>query len=275
MGRISRLFFILLAFSNLSATAEEKYSGPAFSIDQAVYGLGNDFKEIRSIAEKIIRDYPPQKFIYVGLGRSPIPVIAMLKALRGDDVAMNISMSNVGEMHKYTKIPGGMPSYYRQSALLQHHIAVSLPSNVELNGRDLLIIDYASTGNGISEAKLQFEAALLRKYPESSSRPKIKALALTRSIAGLYQTFKNGIDRMFISSRLNSHLRFRRYRKFAEYSQFYIDPIINYYDPPEHDPSAFEELKYAYAKRLNETFSTATRVKKLLTTTPCSDLLTE
>ena len=75
------LFFTLLSFFNAKALdLEEEHL------------IENNYEEIRLLAYRLLSEFPPPRHLYVGVGRSPTPLIAFLQAI-DRKVAINFPLS--------------------------------------------------------------------------------------------------------------------------------------------------------------------------------------
>ena len=78
---LSYLFFTLLIFFNAKALElqEERL-------------IENNYEEIKLLVYRLVSEYPPPHYLYVGVGRSPTPLIAFLQAI-DSKVAINFPLS--------------------------------------------------------------------------------------------------------------------------------------------------------------------------------------
>jgi hypothetical protein len=99
----------------------------------ALLDRGN-YESLREYGKAIMTQFPPDKFYYVGVGRTAGPVIAFLKNV-SPDIATNFPSSDMG------RAPSMLPRFrdnYRA------HIEALLPESVRRGDRKLLLIDHSS-----------------------------------------------------------------------------------------------------------------------------------
>jgi hypothetical protein len=90
---------------------------------------------LKAYTKKILTRFPPDHYFYVGCGRTPTPIIAMLKNL-GPSVAMNFPASSM-------KVDGrAMFAKYRDN--YTEHIEQLIPEEIRTGDRKILLMDYSS-----------------------------------------------------------------------------------------------------------------------------------
>jgi hypothetical protein len=114
--------------------------GPLIALDPSttwsngLVGEAN-YQAIKTYAIEVLRRYPPDRFYYVGIGRSPTTVIAMLKNL-GPDLAMSFPASGLND-HARARADAHRSRY-------QAHIEGLIPRSVRHGDRKLLLLDLSS-----------------------------------------------------------------------------------------------------------------------------------
>ncbi|MFA6003162.1 MAG: hypothetical protein WC881_03755 [Elusimicrobiota bacterium] len=137
----------------------------AFDFEPGEYELFQD------MAAEILQRFPPQRYYYVGVGRSPTVLLDILRAL---DPAI------AGQL------PAGKATHARAEYIvgesaqqMQAHLSRFLPDPEALGGRKLLLIDHVESGLGLKhvrelvarswgEDRVESLALVCRKSPNSS-----------------------------------------------------------------------------------------------------------
>ena len=95
----------------------------------------DNYENIKGYVKEIMTQWPPDKYYYVGVGRSASPIIAMLKNL-GPDLAANFPSSDMSQE--------GGPLFEKYPENYRAHIEALIPATVRTGNRKLLLIDYSS-----------------------------------------------------------------------------------------------------------------------------------
>lgn len=104
-----------------------------------------EYRLLESVAEKILKDFPPAKYYYVGVGRSPSALIAYLEAIApGTSGHLPVSKA------KWANSIGVTPE---RVTLIRNHFLRFLPPETQLGGRKILLIDYTESGLGLKWTK--------------------------------------------------------------------------------------------------------------------------
>ncbi len=142
-------------------------------------------RELKQLSDRVITVFPPQEFLYIGIGRSPATVIAELQGRLGKDAACNIPLSDFQFLETCKKGRVGFKQKMtpeQQKALFHHFDKVlgSLASN-----RKVLIIDYVWSGCTLLSATYFFhqyfrekDSAMVVSLATGNSERKVHALAL-------------------------------------------------------------------------------------------------
>ena len=107
-----------------------------------------EFDSIQKVAQYILNNYPKNKTVYIGVGRSPVPVIAYLQTEEGT-LTQNLPLSNFRyNLSKYPKLDS------EESLRLYSHFNNYFPSEYKLLGRnEILLIDYSVTGKTLNSTQ--------------------------------------------------------------------------------------------------------------------------
>jgi hypothetical protein len=127
----------------------------------------SEFKEISCVVERILTRYPPDRFIILGLGRSPTPLTAYLQA---SDLERAISATSstrvaslVGMLATSTfNLPLSNFRYGRKEyppltdlkrlEILYSHFDRYIPESKYTESRNFLLIDFCQSGNSLMAA---------------------------------------------------------------------------------------------------------------------------
>jgi hypothetical protein len=238
-----------MLFSGVSAQAKTRSDGPKFSVEDAVNGP--DFTEVKSIALDILKTYPPSEYLYIGEGRSPTPVIAMLKAMVGDQIAYDIPLSALAKVGSFDQVSNddAYDLTQEQFEYVQKVLGRVMPSNETIAGRKVLLIDFASTGKTIVAATGQVSSFLERRGAKPQIR--VEALALIRNDVVEHWLRREGLDTLWISATFNRHLLARAYSELAEYNSLPVDVPQSEVKVSARNPR-FDELIQGYRARVRE-----------------------
>ena len=94
-----------------------------------------NYDAVKVYATSVLAEYPPDRYFYVGVGRTPGPVIAFLKNL-GPDLAANFPSSAMYNDGK------GLSRVF--GARYREHIEALIPESVRNGDRKLLLLDSSS-----------------------------------------------------------------------------------------------------------------------------------
>lgn len=127
-------------------------------------GPPKDFDQVQTVAEAVMAQYPPDQYHYIGLGKSPTPIIAFVQAY-GETADMDISASNlplskfshkIDRMSPAEEADAGPALDREQNVRLQAHFERFVPLASDLKGKKFCSLtlcnpaDRWSRRNGIS-----------------------------------------------------------------------------------------------------------------------------
>jgi hypothetical protein len=130
----------------------------------------DEFFEIAKITKRLSSAYPSDKYIFVAIGRSPTPIMAMLAAFGHKDLYM-VPFSNtrnhpdISWIENYnfrTSTDGALRP--RIEAQLFEHFARFLPTKEVVGERKLLLLDFVQSGASLASAD-----AYILKYFEKNN----------------------------------------------------------------------------------------------------------
>lgn len=201
-----------------------------------------EFEGTQELAEEILRLFPPSNYFYIGLGRSPTPIIAYLfqrnrdaRQIEGlDRLVMNLPLSGFrprlrtffshSNPHKLDE-----PLSKPQHEELQRHFARLLPSASQLGSRSILVIDYTQSARALIAATEHLQEYFNSQKSFLGSAPKVIPLALcVREYLGTVKA--TGLTNILVipgSLDDKSSIAYKigggdYYDKYAEYGAFYI-----------------------------------------------------
>jgi hypothetical protein len=132
---------------------------------------------VNAVARRILDTYPPDRYVYVGPGRSPAPIIARLSTLDPRVTAVNMPLSNFqpGPAEPDSILASVLddpPLTGEQEHMLHRHFTEflgALPAD-----RDILLVDYVDTGKRLTAVQHH-----LQRYVQSLGRSaQVHALGL-------------------------------------------------------------------------------------------------
>ncbi len=130
----------------LSGNAAIGQTRPARTdIDQRLSLLLNEcFSDIKEVAEEISVVFPPDKFHYLMVGRSPTPITAYLE-LKGLTNITTVPLS----FHAFGSISSDENLYFR-------HFGNYLPPEEKLRGKTILLVDFTEQGESFLRSRILF-----------------------------------------------------------------------------------------------------------------------
>lgn len=133
----------------------------------------DELKQVGMLARNIMKKYPPDQYHYLGLGKSPTPVMAFLQAY-GERVNPLVSATNM-PLSKFGHRMSGMSSAERrvisgnelneeQRNRLWEHFDNFVPGPDELEGKSILLIDLVQSGKSLVATQRHLEQYLKERY---------------------------------------------------------------------------------------------------------------
>ena len=136
------LFFVPLFLSSAKALELEE--------EQLIE---NSYEEIRLLAHRLVSEFPPPGHLYVGVGRSPTPLIAFLQAI-DSEAAINFPLSDL----KYYGDPFDMDE---ASFKILHQHFENFFGSYRKKGKAIVFIDYIISGTTLFRLQQYYQS--LRK----------------------------------------------------------------------------------------------------------------
>jgi hypothetical protein len=223
-----RLLAILLAAGGALCVPEHSCAffntPPQLTLPQAM----KLYKPTRDAVAAIMTRYPPTEYLYVGVGRSPTLFIALMKATLGDSAAINIPLSDMGNFKPGAYSQGVSSSsfgenpkpidYERLTARLRKHLDHYFPTPAEIAGKKVLLVDFASSGQGIVNTRREIAAYFVARDGAKSSQ--VSAIAIPEGKESIKVLKANDIDILEVSGALRDKLIKAQFEGLAEYPEF-------------------------------------------------------
>jgi hypothetical protein len=150
-----------------------------------------EFGGTEALAKEILRRFPPREYFYIGLGRSPTPVIAYLSQLNRetalleglDRIVINLPLSGFRPMLRslFSRAnPHKLEAALSKTQLseLHRHFDRFLPKISQLGLRKVLLIDYTQTARALIAAAEHLQEYFNSKAGMLGSAPAVVPLAL-------------------------------------------------------------------------------------------------
>ncbi len=142
------LVFLLSSFLDLSV-------GHASDLPQWL-------QSVKEINLEILEKYPPNEYFYLGVGRSPVPIIALFQEIH-PDIASTVPLSSMGNFNSNNQ--------EKVQKKLFQHFRKYFPSKKLLAGRKILLIDMTTSGKSFNETVNQTEVYLKSEGLINSLKP--------------------------------------------------------------------------------------------------------
>lgn len=113
----------------------------------------------RNVATTLLEKFPPNEYYYIGVGRSPAIVIAILETLNSK-IAQSVPLSSPSALDFDAFLDD---SHFMET--LDLHFDQFLPSLEKLSGRKIILLDYWITGAGLNFAYRMVTSFYNEKYP--------------------------------------------------------------------------------------------------------------
>lgn len=133
----------------------------------------DEYKETRDLTTEMMKQFPPDKYHYVFVGRSPVTLAAFTHSL-DPSLMTNLPGSGFSFVHRLYQDYEGKPDrmFDLFNGKINEHFKRFLPSAREVEGKKILVVDYAREGESLAG----FEGAIKRYYGKDVA---VEALALT------------------------------------------------------------------------------------------------
>jgi len=210
--------------------------GPGFTFEPGEY------ETLRTIALETLSRFPPSRYSYVGIGRSPSPIIAMIQELTEPGQAISLPASKVKWARDWKDTPA--PEREAIAAHFNHYLDALEP----LEGRNVLLLDHTQSGLGLMRVRgyaKEARAAVEKALPVESV-----AIVLNNASVHEHLTQYGMVDHLIKYSSEAQAKRFagERYDNFAEYG------AVPFYSADEIQPTPkrpeYELLRAAIREKM-------------------------
>jgi hypothetical protein len=118
--------------------AAKKYGkDPAVKIDGYDHLDARQYKDIKAATLTLLRRFPPNNHYFIGLGRDPAPVIAMLQ--------------NLGEKHLAVNFPASSNEAGKDTPeVLAQYVQKLIPAEALTSGKTIVFVDATSSGRALN-----------------------------------------------------------------------------------------------------------------------------
>lgn len=188
-----------------------------------------EFEGAKQSSLEIVQKASPDEFVYVGIGRSPTPIITLLSILYPGST-VGLPFTGASQIEKTIQISQQYNN--NKTAELDRHFQEILgPVIKNLNGRKLLFMDYVVNGSFFSALRL-LNDFLKRKYPHVQS----DYIVLANSVWPLSE-----IPKEKLISVNNNHWEFERRLKVSYYHE--VSPFGAWHLTGNTEDGAYEPAK--------------------------------
>lgn len=187
-----------------------------------------EYRSIRSIAEGILRTYPPSEYIYVGLGASPTGVMAYLEITQGSRQALQVPLSGTLRLHRIYH--HNEPRTEQIDAILQRHFDLFLPES-RVGSKRILLIDAALSGFMLTFAGERIQQSLHRR---GLNNP-VEMLAMVRDSEVEHLLRARSVDIYRLTRFAYGLMISQNFDEYRKYEPFRPDQIrsLQEYQPPQ------------------------------------------
>ncbi|MBN8541239.1 MAG: hypothetical protein J0L82_12680 [Deltaproteobacteria bacterium] len=148
----------LLAVTNLNVAAA--HTDEFYSELKNVPRAMEQYESTKEAVIDLMERFPPDKYVYVGIGKSPTPIIAFIKAIGGAEAAQSLPLTGIGPHGSFKK------NEPQSIAKLHQHLSEFLPNIENLGGKKLVILDFADSATSLEFAAQEIRNFLDASYPQ-------------------------------------------------------------------------------------------------------------
>lgn len=178
----------------------------------------------RQLVFELVHRFPPDKYYYVSIGRTPTPIMRLMQELEIVDQT-TVPLSGIRDWETL--------ALKEKESLLKKRLEQSLPSPSELNGKNIIVIDYLLEGTTLGVSS-RYLSALLR---ERKINAKVIPLGLILSKAFEAKAHGQGFQTLVIPPSIATALQLK---EFSPWAKFPYSPL-NESKPPVAT-SEYEEM---------------------------------
>ncbi len=186
-----------------------------------------EYRAIKRIGDRILSQYPPSEYLYVGLGASPTGLIAYLELVQGSRAVAQVPLSRGMALQRAYSLDSRRAHIIDQ--VLDEHFRRFLPDSL-LGGKKLLLIDFSIMGITLPFAGERLQEAMQRR----GNSVEIQMLSLYRNPEVVEKLNHRGIDSYRLSAYAHDLFmsqRFDRYRLYEKFDASNLDSLRSYRSP--------------------------------------------
>ncbi len=187
-----------------------------------------DYINIKKVARTLQKRYPASEYIYVGLGASPVGIMAYLELTLGQQQILHLPMSHVSGLHfDKEKTQSLTPEIERT---LNRHFSLFLPEST-IAHKKILLIDYSLTGGSLAFTRDQISSYLNRFQIPSN----VTSVALNSNLRDNPEILEAGHDVLIISRYFHRRLLSQHFDLYRKHEPFHLRKFLNHreYSPPK------------------------------------------
>ncbi len=204
-----------------------------------------EYRTIKRIGDRILSQYPPAEYLYVGVGASPTGLIAYLELVEGSRAVAQLPLSGGMALQRAYDLDRERAASLDQ--ILDEHFRRFL-SDSRIGGKKVLLIDFSIMGITLPFVGERLQESINRR----GYTTEIRMLSLQRNPEIAETLSQRGIDSYRVSAYafdLFMSQRFDRYRLYEKFHAFKIDSLFSYRSPERPVPEIrFSEYLEAQKK---------------------------
>jgi hypothetical protein len=224
----------LASFSSFSVVHGQGMFGPEIDYADTFLAVA-DYDATKAAVLELFKRFPPSQFEYVGVGKSPTPVIALIKAILGEQRAHSLPLSNMGGFKPNGLDRFGEPEAYTDSLVtrLRSHFDHFLPKPENLNGKGVVIIDFAERGDSLENSAREIGSYYAERFPTATVRLPIVGIPQDQAAAARLR--ERGFDVLEVEKELVRSLAGAKYKQLHEFQNFNNSEVwaSRPYQPPQ------------------------------------------
>lgn len=198
-----------------------------------------DYVELRDLAQRIFKICPPRECLYVGVGQSPTPLLALIEAVTGE-TTISLPLSDVRQLQSQTD--SGVLTAIEQG--MRRHLSRYLNPR---ETRKILVTDFVAT----TGASLTFAYSAIKEFLPNNE---VHGFAMTafgprdRAEISIQRLESAGIRYRQLSRRLYTRIHERSYRSLGRVSKYDVMKLaaLEYEPPATHESDRFHLLVNAF-----------------------------
>ena len=225
------LFFTLLSFFNAEALELKEE-----------HLIEDSYEEIRLLAYQLVSEFSPSRYLYVGVGRSPTPLIAFLQAI-DRKVAINFPLSDFHYSGKHMMDEENLKILHRHFEEFFGHY--------RKKGKVIVFIDYVISGETLFNVQKYYQ----NFREKDKAYPRSLSVGLSYTGADISPLFVNSHFStprvLHMGDNLETSMRIGMWKDMAEYEKTDLTTLRNH-PPLKTSPHTYEALKTRFMAKQKE-----------------------